>query len=100
MNDCNCAIREKLYLKCGHSNELFVCATCMKNVEINTLQLPSEIVQQLQLWQSDYGNWLDDQSGIVFHGGDLLIQIHHDRGTRYSQILKETYNQNVEYQMT
>lgn len=97
MNYCDCSAREKLLLQCGHSNELFLCASCMRNVEVKTLQLPKEILKQLQLWQSDYGNWVDDQSGVIFHGGELLIQIHHERGTQYSRILKESYQQNVEY---
>lgn len=100
MNYCDCSAREKLLLQCGHSNELFLCSTCMKFVEIKSLQLPSEILIQLELWHSDYGNWEDDQTGVVFHGGDLLIQNHHERGAQYSRILKDTYHQNVEYYIT
>jgi len=69
-------------------------------VSVQTLQLPDEIMKPLLLWQNDYGNWFDDQSGVIFHGGEHLIEIHHAQGSQYSRLLKETYHYNVEYVFT
>lgn len=86
---CGCNKVVSLKVEADMGADPLWCAICNYNLDIEDIELPAQLTEDLFTWVNDFASWVDWELDTLIEGQEQVEEAHNQRGLQLTEDVKK-----------